>query len=169
MAKKKVSNIGFMPVVETISRKFALRRETCVDKTFTKGDLGGEAEVTINGTTYMGCVGRKVYIIGEGWVTKNTFFMRKPQPARQLSAEEVQAHQNFAAGLAWANAAMIDLSVLVANQEKFLVIRNDFTKKIGGLSAKGYSNMYGFMRAYAIHTLGQGGTLPQDHALPDPV
>lgn len=159
MPKKVKSNISFMPVVESISRKFALRRETCVEK-----KIGDKVVAPIK---YMGSGTRTVKVAGYGAVNKNYFFMRKYQRTSPISEDEQQARINFTAVSKWVTAAMKSLQSLTQNQEKWLQASEDITKKIHGVSAAGYESMRGWMFAVAMALKTDDVPLPQDYALPN--
>lgn len=163
---KKLSNVLLMPAVEGISRKIALRRETCFNKKIEVGDLGVKNNLTIPGTTYMGIVSKTRNVIGTGKVRVNYLFMRKASTAPNASTDQLDQRAAFKEGLEWARAAMTDLSVYTNNQLKFQAAIADFSKKIKGVSAKGYQGMFGWLSAIAIR-LAADNALPQTHALPD--
>lgn len=153
---KQISNITFMPVVETISRKFALRRETCTLKTSQQKES--------NTFSYMGS-GARVKMFNGGLVTQNYFFMRKNARSTALSADEQTNRDNFRSVAVWRKAVKGDLSKLSANQAKYRGSLNEH-KTIEGVWAGDYS-FDGFIFAVGMAILSGGGTLPQDHALPD--
>lgn len=152
---KQISNITFMPVVETISRKFALRRETCTLKTSQQKES--------NTFNYMGS-GARVKMFNGGLVTQNYFFMRKNARTSALSADETTNRSNFTAVAIWRKAVREDLSKLSSNQAKYRESLQQ-NKTIEGVWAGDYS-FSGFIFAVGMAILGNGGTLPQDHALP---
>ena len=152
---KQISNISFMPVVETISRKFALRRETCTLKTSQQKET--------NTFSYMGS-GARVKMFNGGLVTRNYFFMRKNARSSALSAAETENRDNFRSVSIWRSGVRQDLSKLSANQAKYRESLNEH-KTIKGVWAGDYS-FDGFIFAIGMAILGDGGTLPQDHALP---
>lgn len=154
---KKVSNITFMPVVESISRKFALRKETCS----LKGNDQGQTDVV----QYMGS-GTRTKKFNGTFVTQNYFFMRKNARLTQPSSSELDARAAFTQGNAWALAARSDLMAITANQQKFKESNaSGGSKRIKGLWAGNYT-MLSWMRAIAIKMVNDGETLPQDHLLP---
>lgn len=152
---KQISNITFLPVVETISRKFALRRETCTLKTSQQKES--------HTLSYMGS-GARVKMFNGGLVTQNYFFMRKNARQTPLSTDETMNRSNFTACAKWRSALRQDLAKISANQAKYRESLNEH-KKIKGVWAGDYS-FDGFVFAVGMAILGDGGTLPQDHALP---
>lgn len=160
---KKLSNISFMPAVDGVSRKLALRKETCTDKVIYDG---AGKEVLIPGVTYMGCSVRKVSINGYGPVSKNILFMRKPMAQRVADAAETERRARFAGAVRWASAAMRDLSTIEANEAKYNQARADLRKHIAGVSASGYESMSGWMMAVAYAYSQQHDAFPTGTALP---
>lgn len=161
---KKLSNVVLMPAVEGISRKIALRRETCFEKIVNVGSLGNVQEIP--GTTYMGVVSRLRNVNGVGHVRQNYLFMRKSTETLPPTSEQLDQRAYFAAGLKWVKDALSDLMAITENQLRYKAALADFTKKIEGVSAFGYKNMRGWMTAIAIR-LRAAGKLPQTHVLPD--
>lgn len=128
MGKVK-SNISFMPVVESINRKFALRRETCSEK------LVGNK--TIDPIKYMGAGTRTKSIAGYGSVSVNYFFMRKFARASAASADELSARLLFGTVSTAVAALLKDLNQLSVIQNMWRQALEDFSKTINGVSAIG--------------------------------
>lgn len=165
ISRKKISNVDLMPAVDGISRKLALVREKCYNKAIGKGGEDSNTEVVIPGHTYMGIITKDVNIIGYGTTKRVRLFMRKPMNAPVPTAQDLAKRQYFADGIKWTNAALQDLTVVTANQQKFRDAVNDLTKTIAGVSAAGYQSMRGWMSAIAIK-LAAEDELPSTHALP---
>lgn len=163
--RKKISNVDLMPAVDGISRKLALRRETCYDKSILKGGDSNK-QIVIPGHTYMGVISKDVRLIGYGTVKRNRLFMRKPMNEPSPTQEQSFRRTYFTQGTGWTREALKDLTVIAANQRKFLDATKDLTKTIAGVSAAGYQNMRGWMSAIAIQ-LAAESKLPTTHALPD--
>lgn len=164
---KKLSNVVLMPAFEGISRKIALRRETCIEKNVNVGDLGDVQDaLKIPGTTYMGVVSRMRNVNGVGQVRQNFLFIRKSIVAPTLTSEQLDQRAYFAAGLKWVKDALVDLMAITENQLRYKAARADYSKKIQGVSAYGYKNMRGWMSAIAIR-LKAADKLPANHILPD--
>lgn len=153
----KTSNIAFMPVVEHISRKFALRKETCGYKNYREGRV----QTSLG---FMGAGVRTKRIDGQ-LVKCNFFFMRKNGRTSPLSAAETNARASFKLAQAWTKDAMEDLSAITANQQKY---RESLQtgKTIKGYYAGNYSSIRGWISAIAITMKNDDETLPQDHMLP---
>ena len=164
---KKLSNISYMPAVENVSRKFALRRETCTNKTIQAQNSNGNGKaVFIPGRTYMGAMTIESHVNGYGIVKKNVLFIRKPMTLGPASAAQADAKTAFMIGNEWAIATMKDLSVLTQNQQTYLSCRDNHTA-IYRVLTDGYQSMYGWVRAIAIKAANDGVTLPQSHLLTD--
>lgn len=127
--KKVKSNISFMPVVESINRKFALRRETCSEK------LVGEK--VIEPIKYMGAGTRTKSVAGYGSVNVNYFFMRKFARASAVTADERTARLLFGVISKAVAALMKDLNQLSLIQNMWRQAIADFSKTINGISAYG--------------------------------
>lgn len=165
ITRKKVSNVDLMPAIDGISRKLALRRETCYDQSISKGSDSNK-QVVIPGHTYMGVITKDINIIGYGSTKRVRLFMRKPMTASAVTADQFAQRAAFSVGIGWVNEALKDLTVISANQAKFVAAKNDLTKKINGVSAAGYQSMKGWMTAVAI-SLEKDHILPETHALPN--
>lgn len=164
---KKLSNVVLMPAVEGISRKIALRRETCIEKNVDVGSIRKTKDaMKIPGTTYMGIVSRLRNVNGIGPVRQNFLFIRKSTEATPLTSEQLDQRAYFAAGIKWVKDAWSDLSAITQNQQRYTAARADYSKKIEGVSAYGYKNMRGWMSAIAIR-LRAADKLPQTHVLPN--
>lgn len=167
MGAKKVSNVQFMPAVEGISRKWALRRETCTPKIYNRMAGAGTTGVDIPGKTYMGSTQRTINYNGLGPVQKNTFFMRRPMAVHKLTQTQIEKRSYFMKAASFTKAAMQDLTALASNKQKYAAAKEDFSLGIKGVSAYAYSSMRNWTFAIAYQIQQQGGSLPQDHILPD--
>ncbi len=165
---KKLSNVQLAFAVEGISRKLALRRETCIEKSVNVGSLGGVQDaMKIPGHTYMGIVSRMRNVNGIGQVRQNFLFIRKSMVAAPLTSEQIDQRANFSFGVKWVKDAWTDLNAITQNQMRYKAAREDFSKTIEGVSAYGYKNMRGWMSAIAIR-LKAAGKLPESgHVLPE--
>lgn len=127
--KKVKSNISFMPVVESINRKFALRRETCSEKLI--------GEKVIDPVKYMGAGTRTKSVAGYGAVSVNYFFMRKFARQSPLTADERSARILFGTISTAVAALQKDLNQLSLIQAKWREALADFSKTMNGISAYG--------------------------------
>lgn len=157
MANEIKSNITFMPVVESISRKFALRRDTCATKVIGHKQIGP--------VQYMGSGARRQNIAGYGIVRNNYFFMRKFVRSTPVTSEEQLIRSYFASVSKWNKLVWKSLSVLTQNQEKWEEACADFSKTIKGVSAKGY-DYRGWSFAIGMKIKQADETLPANGALP---
>lgn len=163
---KKLSNVQLAYAVEGISRKLALRRETCIEKNLGVGGNGFH-KLTIPGHTYMGVTSTVVKVHGYGNVRKNRLFIRKSMVAPSYTSEQLDNRANFIAANAWVVAAQTDLMAITTNQQRFYAAAADLSKKIEGVSIEGYQKMRGWMCAIAYRLLANGKTLPSNHILPE--
>lgn len=152
-------NITFLPVVESINRKFALRREVSGEKTVGKKIIGG--------FKFMGAGTRTMNLAHVGNVSKNYFWMRKYGRGTAVTADETAARLAFGEVSKWVAAAAKDLSVITQNNNKWKQLVADPTLTCGGVSASGY-DYRGFMFAYAYNVYKTSGDVPATHLLPDP-
>ena len=150
-------NISFMPVVESINRKFALRREVSGKKQVGKKTIGG--------FKFMGAGTRTQFVAGAGNVSKNYFWMRKYGRSTSPSADEIAARLKFGECSQWVSAARKDLSVVSHNNQIWRQLRDDLTLTCYGISAEGY-NIVGFMFAYCYKYYTTNGNVPSSHQLP---
>lgn len=165
---KKLSNVQLAFAVEGISRKLALRRETCIEKSVNVGLLGGNQDtMKIPGHTYMGVVSRMRNVNGIGQVRQNFLFIRKSIVAAPLTSEQLDQRAYFSAGIKWVKDAWSDLNAITQNQMRYKAAREDFSKTIEGVSAYGYKNMRGWMSAIAIRLKAADKLPASSHVLPD--
>lgn len=163
MSVKKIkNNVSFMPAIDGVSRKWALRRETCTNKQFRAGSQG----INVQGTAYLGCVTKTVPVIGVGPVQRTYLFMRKPMALAPATADQLQVRGYFVSAKAWVDAAMKDLSALTDNQQRFLAAKAEPYRTTKGVAALGYQLMRGWMLAVAYAMLENDEELPANHKLP---
>lgn len=169
------NTIAFIPIVEQVSRKFALRRETCSWKVVSAaGSTASGNDLVIQPTIYMGSGCRNVNVLGYGAVKQNYFFMRK-KPAVDLAhigsptADTMAVRLKFATCSKWVAAAMKDLTAITFNQQVFLTCKNDLSKGSAGVSVAGFTSMRNWMFAVASALYGDYDnpqTLPDTHKVP---
>lgn len=167
MANYVKGNVQFTPVVEQINRKWATKKTKCsAPKTV------GPVKTVSN--SWMGSGTTQLYRAGLGSVKRNFFIFRENARTSTVNAAELMRRSAFTEGNKWANAAWVDLMAIATNQARFIFLRDNpraYIAITGGeqLYAAGYS-FKGFLRAYAIkEKAAVGGTLPQDHIIPEPV
>lgn len=162
MAGKKLSKIGYMNPVESISRKFVPRHMT---SRAADANPVGPGYILPKVKWFGGAVQeRKVQ--GYGIVTKNIFVCRQYGRASLPQARELMRRSNFALANQWAVGAFKDLMAQAQNIQRWVDAINDFDKTIKGVSAKGYQATRGWVVAVAMAILAAGETLPKDHVLP---
>lgn len=161
---KKLSTISFMPAVDGISRKFALRKETCTTKELSRGN----SELTIPGVAYMGASVRNVSIVGYGPVAKNVLFFRRPMAKPVPTARQLEVQARFQQVNQWVLAAFEDLSAMAINITRWRDAKADLTKTISGVSARGYQTMSGWMKGVVhAYVVDHEGSTPSGHTLPN--
>lgn len=162
---KKLSKIGYILPVESISRKFAPRHETCRAKGSNVNVGPGYILPT---KKWLGAAALESRVFGVGAVTKNILVCRAYGRTSPVSADELVNRANFEKATKWVSVAMKDLMSISDNQYKFQQAIEDLTKRISGVSAAGYQTMRGWMFAICMAILGDdpSATLPQDHKLP---
>lgn len=159
MANFIKGNIGFSPVVEQISSKFAIKKKTCS----ASQKVG---PVTTEPNSWMGSGCRGAYRAGLGTMYKNFFMFRENARSSAVTEAESTARTIFAQANAWVNAAVKDLSAISHNQHIWdQLVEAPDTRYDSLLRPKGYTEV-GFMRAWAIKKLTNGGELPQNHQMP---
>lgn len=155
MPIRKAANIQYIPVVESINRKFALRRE-----------IAGFDARTGNTTIYMGGATKNFPVAAGGAFKKNYFFMKKYRSSKALSSTQIDYREWFTAATKWQSEAMKRPQVLTANMVKWNEASEDQSKTIAGVSAYGYTNIRTWMTAICVALRKDGQTLPADYALP---
>ena len=168
MSAKNLSNVTLIPAVEGISRKLALRRESCYGKSVSHMGYVGSTKVTAPGTTYMGVINQQKNIIGIGKVSTNHLFMRRASLAPESSDAQITVRHNFAVAAAWAKNAATSLSALSTNQARFFAAKADLSKTVAGVSAAGFQKFRGWLFGIAM-ALQQDpeATLPSNYQVPD--
>lgn len=156
---KKLNTIGYAYPVESVSRKFALRKE----KLGTVPYRGGTYAKMLN--AFMGASVRKVRVDG-ALIDRNVFWVKKGYRNSPLTQREHQIRNAFTQGVAWVQEAMHDLGAITSNQMKWSESLHT-GKKIKGCSARDYTYVQGWMNAIAIKIKLDGETLPANHILPD--
>lgn len=141
------NNINFMPAVESMSRKFVPRKETCGNKTVGKK--------LIKGKGWIGSAVRQGYAAGYGPYSKNYVVIRKHARTSALSTEEMQGISRFSAASKIAYFQRHSLDQAAVLRQMWLAAREDTTKKVKGVSAAGY-DYYGWIFAVDYKRLKDG-------------
>lgn len=156
---KNLNNIGYAYPVESVSRKFALRKEKLGLVPYRNGL---QAKMI---SAYMGGSVHKVRVDG-ALVDRNIFWVRKGYRTTPKSQRENQIKLAFINGNAWVQEALHDLGAITTNQMKWAEsLRTG--KRIKTYSARNYTYLRGWMSAIAIKMALDGETLPANHILPD--
>ena len=136
MAVKLKSNIGYLPVVEEVSRKFVPRKEVC-----TAGRTYGPTKT--EGQGWMGGGVKKTYRAGLGSCTRNYLVVRANARLTNPSQDEMQARNDFARATRGAAHIMKDLSQLTNVQslwaQALAAIGSGTPKLMNGVLANGYT------------------------------
>lgn len=156
---KNLNNIGYAYPVESVSRKFALRKE----KLGLQPYRNGLQAKTI--PAYMGGSVRKVRVDG-ALINRNIFWVRKGYRTTLKTQRENQIKAAFIRGTEWMREAQHDLGAITTNQLKWAESLRTGSE-IKGYSARNYTYMNGWMSAIAIKMVLDGETLPANHILPD--
>lgn len=131
MAKLK-ANIAYMPVVDSINRKFALRKNTC-----SHDSKVGVVEKEV--AKFMGGATRTTNRAGVGTCTRNYMFFRENPRTTVVTAEETARRQLFAQIGAAVPAIFKDLTQITRMTEMWVEALADPTKACNGVRAKGYT------------------------------
>lgn len=124
------NNINFMPAVESMSRKFVPRKETCGNKTVGKK--------LIKGKGWIGSAVRQGYAAGYGPYSKNFVVIRKHARTTALSTTEMQGQSRFSAASKILYRQKRDLAQAGILRLMWLAAREDTAKTVKGVSAAGY-------------------------------
>lgn len=152
-------SIQYTPVVEQINRKFAVRKKTCAASVKV-------GPVITESNPWMGGATKTEPRCGIEGARKNYFVFRENARSSAISEAESTARTIFAQANAWVNAAKKDLSAISINQHVMdQVFENPKVRYDNLLRGEGYT-YYGFMRAWAIKKLTNGGELPANHQMP---
>ena len=161
--QKRVSNVGYILPIESISRKFARREDTCAARV---NNTGGP-NYMIPQRSWIGAAAIERTIHGHGKVVKNVIVVRRFGRASLPKAAELTNRSNFTIATEWVRAAQKDLMAISTNQSRWFAAIEDFSKTIEGVSARGYQTMRGWMVAVAMAVKKAQTTLPADHILPN--
>ena len=118
------ATIGYIPVVESINRKFALRRE--------KINNGVNSP-----KCYLGGMTRTTYIAGQGPVAKNFLFLRKHAISVAPSADQMEIKQLFTLTTKSVSHIMKDISQVTPVKNLWLQAKENSALRIKGVSAYG--------------------------------
>lgn len=150
----KLSNIGYMPVVESISRKFALRKEKVGEKLYRNG-----TKKVKMASGFMGGAVRKVRVHDQ-LINVNYFWMRKNARTSPLSNREREIRQNFTISRASAYATFHNLANINKIQADFYgqTLAGGYVgvRTRAGIWAGDYTTIEGWIFAIRMAQIGQG-------------
>lgn len=133
---KLKSNISYMPAVESINRKFALRKNTC--SIGRAGDIA-RSNLETEVARFMGGSTRTTNRAGLGTCTRNVMFFRENPRSSVASVEEVQRRALFAQIGTAVPAILKDLSQVTTITNMWIEALADPTLACNGIRAKGYT------------------------------
>lgn len=128
-------SISYQPVVEEISRKFVPRKVTCSEKNPNKANI----HFTPLPQGWMGGSVRKANRAGYGEVKTNTLVIRTAPYVASTSADAVKARQAFAVIAPAISEIEKDLTQIVSVQNLWKAAKEDLSKSINGIHARGYT------------------------------
>lgn len=138
MAKLK-SNVQYQPIVESVSRKFVPKKDTC-----TAGKTAGP--VLVESTGWMGGGVRSSARAGLGGSTRNYLVIRANARASAVTNDELENRANFAKAIRGRKAILTDLAQITRVQQMWLQAYNDPTLSCNGVKSYGYT-MKGWIMA----------------------
>lgn len=118
--------IAYHPMVESVNRKFALRRETI-------GTAPGQL------SCYMGGMTRIKSIAGIGPVTQNYMFLRKHANTNAPTENQILVREKFSLVRAAVTHIMRDITQVPVYQNMFLQAKDNRHLTVAGVSAYGLS------------------------------
>lgn len=161
MAVKKLSNISYMPVVESINRKFALRKETLNPVSYRRHTATVQQVKVISG--YMGGASRQVRVNDQS-VRVNYFWMRKYARSTPVSMEEQKARNNFTTAVKSAKATLMNLAVLSTIQSDYFghnLPAHTAVRTREGVFSGDYSTMRGWIVAIRLAQIAKGESITE--------
>lgn len=132
MAVRLKASIGYQPIVEEVSRKFVPRKVVA-----TAGKNVGPVALEDGG--WMGGAVSTTFRAGLGTCKRNYLVVRTTGRKSAYSADEKNQQIIFKAAALGRNNIFMDLSQITRVQTMWLEAFNDTTKKVNGVSAKGYT------------------------------
>lgn len=143
MAKAYKGTMGVAFPIESIDRKLALRREKAGSQTVRSG--GNEHKVFIPGVKYMGGFTRTYSVItGSGKIEAikvQYMNVRKYGRSTPPSVAEITLRNRFAQVSQGVVELLEDLTQVTQIQQKYLAAIADTTKRMNGVTAKGYASL----------------------------
>lgn len=156
MAKVQ-STIGFASGIDSVSRKFVPRKETCGEKTVGKKKFGA--------LKWFGSSVRTNWAAGYGSYQINAFVVRRNKRATVASTEELTNRSHFSASSTATSEITLDLGQIGRVNNMWKQAKVDFTKHVSGVSARGY-NRNGWIFAICMARLKDGASMSDIKTFP---
>jgi len=135
MAVKLKANVQYINAIETIQRKFVPKKVKVVSKdASTAGPI-----VLATNDGYMGGAQRLTWRAGYGQCSRNFVFIKTEGRSSAFTAHELDLRLYFKRACAAKIALMRDLSQYSRIQTLWHAALEDLSKRINGVSAKGYT------------------------------
>lgn len=167
MAKSYKNNLVLAYPIESVSRKFALRRETAGEKSVSNAGDGSKS-VEIPSNKFMGGMVRMRRVMtGVGKIEQfpqQLLFVKKYGRSTSLNTDEVRNRNYFAKASAGVAHIMKDLMQLSYVQQQYRNALNDPNIHPNGVSRKGYGTIRDWV--FAVQYAGlktQGMDYDVDH------
>lgn len=143
MAKAYKGTMGVAFPIESIDRKLALRREKAGTQTIQSGT--NNHSVIVPGVKYMGGFTRTYSVCtgsGKKELIKVQYMnVRKFGRTSPASVAEIGLRNRFAQVSQGVVELLEDLTQVTQIQQKYLTALSDVTKRMNGVSAKGYASL----------------------------
>lgn len=133
MATKLKANIAYGSHLESVSRKFVPRSETCSNN----GAEAGPVKLGNNG--WMGGAVRKTWRAGLGACDRNFVVMRVNSRLTAPSSSEITVRTNFTKAVKGRKFILGDLDQLTRVQAMWMTAKDDLSKTCNGVSTYGYT------------------------------
>lgn len=140
MAVKLKANVQYQPIVESVSRKFVPRKETCTRP------VDVNLPIEVEETGWMGGAVRKTSRAGFGACQRNYLVIRENARSSQPSSAELETREIFMNAVRGRNYIVKDLSQLSRIIAMWREAVDGTTKTVNGVSPKGYT-MNGWIMA----------------------
>ena len=132
MAVKLKANVQYQPIVESVSRKFVPKKETC--------KAGGTAgPVTFMTSGWMGGAVRTTGRAGLGACSKNYLVIRVNARQTAPSSNEIDNRELFSAVAKAVPVLLKNLSQITTIMQLYAQCRDDSSKSVNGVYAYGYT------------------------------
>lgn len=144
------NNLVLAYPIESVSRKFALRRETAGEKSVTDAGSGTKT-VKIPATKFMGgMVRHRRVMTGTGKIeqfTQQSLFVKKYGRSTPIGANEIKARSNFAKVSTAVAGLRVNLTQMSYIQQQWERALTDPNIQPNGVSRIGYENLWDWVFA----------------------